>query len=158
MLREERSRGIYRAGRRLASRLAAGPAGTAAALGAVVAGAAAILATRTRRIGDWAVMTDEMLYAKLATSIGESLSPLPSLHGELVPVVNVLYPLLLAPFYGSLDSPDAFHAAHVVNAVVMASAAVPAYLLAREVVPRAWALAAALAAVVTPWMVLASFA
>ena len=157
MREDERSRGAYVAARRLAARFAAGRAGTAAALAALVAGVSALVAARTRRIGDWAVMTDEMLYAKLATSIGQTSSPLPSLHGELVPVFNVLYPLLLAPFYGSLDPPAAFHAAHVANAIAMASAAVPAYLLAREVVPRAWALGVALASVATPWMVLTSF-
>ena len=64
---------------------------------------------------------------------------------------------MLTPVYGPLASPDAFRVAHVVNAVVMASAAVPAYLLARELLDRAWAFAVAVLAVVLPWMVLVGF-
>jgi hypothetical protein len=106
------------------------------------------------RIQDWSVMTDEMLYAKLATAIADSGSPLPRVHGVLVGVVNQLYPLLLAPFFGGFSVPTAFHAAHVFNAPLMASAAIPAYLLARQVAPRAWSLAVSVLSVTVPWMVL----
>ena len=106
------------------------------------------------RIRDWAVMTDEMLYTKLAISIADTGSPLPRVHGVLVGVLNQLYPLLLAPFFGSFAVPTAFHAAHVFNAPLMASAAIPAYLLARQVVPRAWSLAVSVLTVTVPWMVL----
>jgi hypothetical protein len=109
------------------------------------------------RIRDWSVMTDELLYAKLATSIGETLSPLPSVHGTSIGVYNQLYPLLLAPFYGTLSPPDAFRAAHVLNAFVMASAAFPAYLLARQVVDRAWSFAVAALSILVPWMILTGF-
>jgi hypothetical protein len=109
------------------------------------------------RVHEWVVMTDELLYAKLATAIGQTGSPLPSLHGVQVGFLGVVYPILLAPFYGSLDPPSAFTAAHVVNAVLMASAAAPAYLLARRVLARPWALAAALLAVSVPWIVLSAF-
>jgi hypothetical protein len=106
------------------------------------------------RIRDWSVMTDEMLYTKLAISIADTDSPLPRVHGVLVGVLNQLYPLLLAPFFGGFAVPTAFHAAHVFNAPLMASAAIPAYLLARQVVPRAWSLAVAVLSVTVPWMVL----
>lgn len=102
-------------------------------------------------------MTDELLYAKLATSIGETLSPLPTIHGSSIGVYNQLYPLLLAALYGTLPAPDAFRATHVVNAFVMASAAFPAYLLARQVVARAWSFAVAALSIVVPWMVLTGF-
>ena len=118
-------------------------------------GAAAWLAIDfAGRIRDWSVMTDELLYTKLATAIANTHSPLPELHGTRVDVLNQLYPILISPFFGSLDAPDAFHAAHVLNAVVMASASIPAYLLARQVVARSWALAVAVVSVVLPWMVL----
>ncbi len=97
------------------------------------------------------------MYAKLATAFAETLSPLPSLHGEHVPVLNVLYPLLLAPLYGMLDPPDAFRAAHTLNGVVIATAAIPAYLLARQVLARAWALAVAAVSIALPWIVLGGF-
>lgn len=109
------------------------------------------------RIRDWSVMTDELQYAKLALSIAESGSPLPSLRGTTVSLANQLYPLLLAPIYGSLSAPDAFRAAHVLNAVVMTSSVVPAYLIGRELLPRAWSFAVAVLAVVTPWIVLTGF-
>jgi hypothetical protein len=109
------------------------------------------------RIRDWSVMTDELLYAKLATSIGNTFSPLPTVHDTTVEVYNQLYPLLLAPFYGTLSAPDAFRAAHVLNAFVMASAAFPAYLLARQVVGRAWSFAVAALTILVPWMILTGF-
>jgi hypothetical protein len=108
-------------------------------------------------VHEWVVMTDELLYAKLATAIGETGSPLPTLHGVHVGFLGVVYPILLAPFYGSLDPPSAFTAAHVVNGLLMASAAVPAFLLARRVLPRPWALAASLLSVCVPWIVLSAF-
>jgi hypothetical protein len=131
-----------------------------AAVGLVTlwAGASLVLALwYTGRIRDWSVMTDELQYAKLATSIGESGSPLPSIHGTAVSISNQLYPLLIAPFYGALSTPSAFRAAHVLNAIVMASAVVPAYLLGRQVLSRPWALGAAALSVSALWMVLAGF-
>ena len=71
-------------------------------------------------------MSDEMLYVKLGTAIADSWSPLPRLHGTSVGVINQLYPLLLAPFFGPLSVPAAFHDAHIFNAVLMASACIPA--------------------------------
>jgi hypothetical protein len=100
-------------------------------------------------------MTDELLYVRLAISAGERHSPLPVVHDASVGVINQLYPLLLAPLYGSLSAPSAFHVAHVLNAPLMASAVIPAYLLGREIVGRGAALAVAALSVVTPWMVLA---
>ncbi len=122
---------------------------------AIWGGVAAWLAADfSGRIRDWAVMTDEMLYTKLAISIADTGSPLPRVHDVLVGVLNQFYPLLLAPFFGGFAVPTAFHAAHVFNAPLMASAAIPAYLLARQVVSRAWSLAVSVLSVTVPWMVL----
>jgi Dolichyl-phosphate-mannose-protein mannosyltransferase len=109
------------------------------------------------RIQDWSVMTDELLYAKLATSIAETGSPLPQVHGASVSVYNQLYPLLLAPLFGTLSPPDAFRAAHVLNAFVMTSAVFPAYLLARQILPRAWSFGVAALSALVPWMVLTGY-
>ena len=98
-------------------------------------------------------MTDELLYAKLARHIGETGSPLPVLHGEHVGFLGVVYPILLAPFYGSLDAVAAFDAGHVVNAVLFASTAIPVFLLARRIVPAPCALVVALLALAIPWAV-----
>ena len=108
----------------------------------------------TRRIRDWSVMTDELQYVKLALSVAETHSPLPAIHGASVAASNQLYPLLLAPVVGPLSAPDAFQAAHVLNAFLMTSAAIPAYLLGRELLDRTWSLVVAVSSVVMPWMVL----
>jgi hypothetical protein len=127
------------------------------ALGAIVAGASALIAVGTTRVHEWVVQTDEMLYTKLARHMGHTGSPLPMLHGQRVGFVGVVYPMLLSPFYAALDAVDAFTAAHAVNAVLFASAAVPVYLLGRRVVSPGWALAVALLCVTVPWTVNAAF-
>jgi Dolichyl-phosphate-mannose-protein mannosyltransferase len=105
----------------------------------------------------WAVMTDELQTSKLATSIGETLSPVPRIHGAYYGALNQLYPLLLAPLYRWLSAPAAFDGAHVLNAFLLASSAWPAYLLGRSVTRRVAGgyFAAALTAF-TPWLVLSS--
>ena len=111
--------------------------------------AAAVLAALAWRVRDWVVMTDELQYTKLATSIADTLSPLPTLRGLHFSAYAQLYPALLAPLYGTMTAPDAFRAAHVLNGVLFATAAIPAYLLAREAsLSRRWSLFVAVVAVV----------
>jgi hypothetical protein len=119
---------------------------------------AAVLAAATTRVVDWYVMTDELLYERLAISIVHLHSPLPRMHGELIGNVNQLYPLLLAPLFHGALVPSALHHAHLLNAFVMSSASIPAYLLARRVTQslRLSYLAAALS-VCIPWIALSSF-
>ena len=94
---------------------------------------------------------------RLAISIADTLSLTPYLRGEDVTIYSQLYPLLMAPFYGLLSTTAAFDAVHIFNAVAMASAAVPVYLLARELgIPKPAATVVATASVMTPWMVLAT--
>jgi hypothetical protein len=105
----------------------------------------------------WAVMTDELQTTKLATSIAETGSPVPYIHGKYYAALSQLYPLLIAPFYGLLTAPAAATAAHVLNGFLLASAAWPAYLLARSVTrARAAATVAALLTAFTPWLVLST--
>jgi hypothetical protein len=102
----------------------------------------------------WAVMTDELQNAKLATSISSSGSPFPVIHGQSYGVSSQLYPLLIAPFYGFLSGPGAVTASHALNALLMASAAWPGYLLGRAVTgSRAGACVVAVLTVLVPWMV-----
>ena len=124
---------------------------------AFVVGAAALASYYAVRATSWAVMTDELQVARLATSIAQGRSPIPEIHGQYYGALSQLYPLLLAPFYGSTNAPAAQTAAHVLNAFMLASAAVPAYLLARSVAASRGAgyVAAALVAF-TPWLALAS--
>jgi Dolichyl-phosphate-mannose-protein mannosyltransferase len=102
-------------------------------------------------------MTDELQVARLATSIAEDYSLVPTIRGTYYAAHSQLYPLLLSPFYGTLSPPDAATAAHLLNVLLLVSTAIPAYLLARAVSgsDTAGYVAAALTAV-TPWLVLSS--
>src|SRR5437762_13130129 len=88
-------------------------------------GAAIALQLLTTRVADWFVMTDELLYERLAISVARGHSPLPRVHAALVPNVDQLYPLLLAPVFGDGLVPDSVHAAHLLNAFVVCSACIP---------------------------------
>jgi hypothetical protein len=117
-----------------------------------------VLAWITSRVADWFVMTDELLYERLALSIVRLHTPVPHVHETVVSNLSQLYPLLLAPVFAAGTVADGLHRAHVLNAFLVTSAAIPAYLLALRVTRNVWAstLAATLT-VSTPWMVLASF-
>jgi hypothetical protein len=109
------------------------------------------------RVITWAVMTDELQTTKLATSIAETGSLIPRIHGQYYAALSQLYPLLIAPFYGLLTAPAAATAAHVLNPFLLASAAWPAYLLARSLTgSRVAASVAALLTAFTPWLVLST--
>ena len=95
------------------------------------------------------IFTDELDYQENARSLaeGDGLEVRDAPFG----IVSVLYPLLLAPAYALFDSlPDAYSAARTVNAVLMSVAAVPAYLIARRLLPTGLSLLAALLAVALP--------
>ena len=137
-------------------RLRAPPISTLPVLGIVLA--AALLAVQyASQAREWAVMTDELQTSKLATSIAQTLSPVPRIHGEYYGALNQLYPLLLSPLYGTLSPPAAFDVAHALNAFLLASSAWPAYLLGRSVTGSRGGgyFAAALTAFV-PWLALSS--
>jgi hypothetical protein len=103
-------------------------------------------------------MTDELLYERLAISIAQEYSPLPHIHGELIGNVNQLYPLLLAPLFHDTLVPSALQHAHVLNALLMSSASIPAFLLARRVTQSArLAYFVAGLSVCIPWIALSSF-
>ena len=121
----------------------------------VVAGTFA--AYYSARVITWAVMTDELQTTKLATSIAQTGSLVPRIHGAYYAALSQLYPLLLAPFYALFTAPAAATAAHVLNPFLLASAAWPAYLLGRSVTgSRAAATVAALLSAFTPWLVLST--
>jgi hypothetical protein len=118
----------------------------------------AALALITSRVADWFVMTDELLYERLALSVVRLHSPLPHVHGDLVPSINQLYPLVLAPALAGGDVARDMVTAHILNAFVMSSAAVPALLLARRVTrSNRAAVFASVLTVAIPWIVLSSF-
>jgi hypothetical protein len=117
-----------------------------------------VVAILTSRVVDWYVMTDELLYERLAVSVGQLHSPLPHVHGHLIANVNQLYPLLLAPLFHGRLVPDGLRDAHVLNALVMTSACIPAFLLARRVTGGSrLAYVVAALTVCIPWIALSSF-
>jgi len=106
-------------------------------------------------VDSWRVMEDELTYVKEALSIAETLDPSAVVRGAPVSNYGILYPALLAPLVGLFDMPTAFRLAHGLGAVLMASTAVPAYLLGTYVSrSRAVGLAAAALVVVVPWVLL----
>lgn len=122
-------------------------------VGLIAAASFWLTARHAVRVDDWMVMTDELLYVKLAHSIAETLSPVPHVHGQYTPVFSLLFPLLFAPFVGLLSMPDAFQAGHLLNAFLMASAAIPAYLLVRSLaLPRLAGYVVAALTVSVPWL------
>ncbi len=117
-----------------------------------------ILSLATTRVKNWFVMTDELYYERLAVSVAQTGSLLPRLHGELVPNVNQLYPVLISPLFGDGNVPASFAGAHRLNAFLIASAAIPVFLLARRIGLGRWiSLWAGALSVAVPWVVLASF-
>ena len=122
----------------------------------IVAGLA--LSQITGRVTDWFVMTDELLYERFAISSARSVSPLAEVHGQVTASLNQLYPLLIAPVFRSGLVPHDLHQAHLLNAWLMSSACIPAFLLGRRVTGRrSAAYAIAIASVCVPWMFYASF-
>jgi hypothetical protein len=99
-----------------------------------------------------------LLYERLALSVDHLHSPIPHVHGVVIGSINQLYPLLLAAVFASRSVEQGLQFAHVLNALLMVSAAVPAYLLAQRITRSLWAsLVAALLTVAVPWVVLSSF-
>jgi hypothetical protein len=116
------------------------------------------LSVLTTRVRDWFAMLNEMLYERRAISIAQSISPLPRIRGEFVSTFDQLYPALIAPAFRWGDVPHDLWIAHALNAWIMSSACIPAYLLARRVTATPWiAYVVAVLTVVMPWIVLSSF-
>ena len=95
---------------------------------------------------------DEFMYSELGKSFAATG------HFAIRDVQGVeygpLYPLLIAPAYAVFDNlPHAYMAVKLINSVVMSTAAVPAYFLARRLLSRRGALAAAALSLALPSMV-----
>lgn len=111
-----------------------------AALGAIVAATALLLILEgTSLPAAWLPIEEA---EALTRARGGAIADAPS--------TGVLYPGVLAPAARSLDPTAAHGFAIALSAVLWAAAAIPAYLLARRLVPPGAALAAAAIAVVTP--------
>ena len=97
------------------------------------------------------ILPDETLYSDLARSIASG--ELPAVRGVSTVGWGVVYPALVAPAWALFDDPmRQYHAALAINALLMSSAAIPAYLLGRLFVPRRDAVLVAVLTVLVPSM------
>lgn len=127
-------------------------AATAVSLSLIVASAALFRVVLGEANHVPEVLGDELIYEGLAK--GWALHAAPLLRGSLNVGYSTLYPLVLAPaFRWAADGADALAAARVINAILMALTALPAFVLARRVVPPRWALGVAALSVTVPWTV-----
>ncbi len=126
------------------------PVPVVALLGLIVVAAATFRLLLVRSETEPHVLGDELVYSGLAK--GFALDGQPVFRGVLDFGHSILYPLLLAPGYAlAHDGALAYEATKTFNAVVVTSAAVPAYLLARRVVDPVLALVVAALVAFEPW-------
>ncbi len=98
------------------------------------------------------ILDDELLFIEAAKSIARPLTE-PSM-GRTGPGLYFVYPALIAPAFAIFDqASSAYAAAKFINCILMSSAAVPAYLLARRVLTREFALVVALLTLAVPSMI-----
>ncbi|MEA2358175.1 MAG: hypothetical protein QOI62_1435 [Solirubrobacteraceae bacterium] len=129
-------------------------AGPWAVVGAIVLGAFVVGLVYTQRLSEFFVMPDELGYVKQAIEIARS-GWLSTRGDFFFNSYSQLQPLLMAPAYALFGGLKAFDTAHAINAAVQATTAIPAYLLARRILPsRPAAYAVALLTVITPWAVM----
>ena len=120
-------------------------------LAVIVGGSLAFRAWLGSRMPAPFIFTDELTYQENARSLAAGAGF--QVRDEPFGIISVLYPLLLAPAYALFDSlPEGYAAARTINALVMSLAALPAYAIARWVLPFGWSLAAAVLAVAVPSM------
>ena len=97
------------------------------------------------------MVPDEVVYWDLAKSI--AAGGFPSVHGVHELGWGVVYQALIAPAWISFDDPThAYHAALIVNSLLMSLAAVPAYFLSRMFVSARASVVVAAATVLVPSM------
>jgi hypothetical protein len=95
------------------------------------------------------IFADELKYSELAKSFAASghfaVRDVPGLG------LGPLYPVLISPAYALFDSlPHAWTAIRLINSILMSLSAIPAYLLARRLVSRSWAITGAALVLLIP--------
>lgn len=101
------------------------------------------------------ILPDEIVYSELAKSIAQGTRP--SIRGIPVFGWGEVYPTLIAPAWLFFDDlVAAHHAALAINSLVMSTAAIPAYLLARLFVAPKPSFLVAVMTVLVPSMTLTS--
>jgi hypothetical protein len=100
------------------------------------------------------IFTDELQFAQVSRAIAETGRP--AWRGQSYGF-DTLYTVLQAPVWWLDDTADAYGVAKTLGVLLMTAAVFPAYLLARTVLSRPWALFAALATGVIPGLSYAPF-
>ena len=138
-------------GRALGARVGAWARAPAVWVAAIVCVSAVVRAAIGLGVPSPWIFPDELLYSDLAKSIAAGGEP--AVRGVPTLGWGVVYPTLVAPAWALFDDPvSAYHAALAINALVMSSAAIPAYLLARMFVTRRASVLVAAATVLVPSM------
>ncbi len=102
------------------------------------------------------VFDDELAYQKLAQSLGQSARL--AMFGKQGLSYSPLYPLVLAPIYAlALSGTAAYHAALVLNCILVAVAGFPLYQIARFALSPARAIVAVGLSALAPLMLYSSF-
>lgn len=128
----------------------------ATALAWIFAIALAIRGILAWRVPSPYIFPDELVYTELARSLIESGRA--AMRGQALNFPTLLYPLLIAPFEALPDARMAFRAIQAFNAVLVTSAIVPVYLLARIFVARPLALGVAALSQLLPGTLYATLA
>jgi hypothetical protein len=117
-------------------------------LAGLVAVSAVVRLLLARRVAAPWIMVDELIYSELAKGVaaGDGFS----IRGVATNAYGFVYPLLIAPAYFVDSLPRAYELVKAINALLMSLAAIPAYFLARRVLPSGLSLLAALLAVALP--------
>jgi hypothetical protein len=123
---------------------------SAAAVVAVVMVGAGVWYLLGRAVTLPIIFGDELIYFDAARGLARDGTVLGS-YGVVVPAFDSI------AFLVTSDETGAYHLIQLVNSIAMASAAIPAYLLARRALDHPWALAVSALTVSVPWMVYARF-
>ena len=120
---------------------------SASLLGVAYLSLAALYAWQASRRVSPTIFSDEIEFTQISRGIAEN--GVPSRRGE-PSGFDSLYTYLVAPAWWLDDPRPAWEAAKLIGVLTMTAAIFPAYALARFVVSRPWALAAAIVAVAAP--------
>jgi hypothetical protein len=99
------------------------------------------------------VMPDEALYADIARSIADGTGVM--LRGQPVTYTNLLYPLLISPFYALFPAGEQFRAIQLFNCFAMNLAVFPAFAIARRLTGEWAAFGIAVLSLLLPDMLMA---
>lgn len=122
----------------------------------VVLGAFAVNVVYVLAIRQYFVQPDELEYVKQALRIGDQWHPVLSGQREFTSW-SQLQPVLMAPVFSLLSANAAFVTQHIVNAALMSSTAIPAYLLSMRVSGhRRGSVLVAFLTVAVPWIAISA--